>query len=322
MNAIVIFQESQVPCFRVRARHVARVRAAFPEARVTWCRTKGAFVRALPQAEAALTWAFRQEWFALAPRLRRIATPAAGRDFFKLEPPPGVRVRYSTFHGPVMAETVLGLMLGVNRGLFEAYRRQLGGELWPRAALNEVRLLEGSHAVIVGFGHIGQTIGRRLKPFGVRVTGVRRTVPPRRPAWLRAGDAVVALDGLDAALRAADHVILALPSDTGTDGLFDARRLSRLPRHAVLYNVGRGNCVDEGALARALAAGRLRGACLDVFAREPLEASSPLAAELPGLVRLPHASAFTASYIDRFLDEAVTWLRQGEGRSRAAERPG
>ncbi len=308
VHSIVIFQESQVPCFCVRARHVARLRATYPSAKVTWCRTKGSFLRALPHAQVALTWAFRQEWFDRAPELRRIATPAAGRDFYTLAPPPNVKVRYSTFHGPVMAETVLGLMLAFNRGLFDAYGRQLKGEVWPREALFDIRLLAGSHVVIVGFGHIGETVGRMLKPFGVRVTGVRRNVPARKPAWFREGDAVVPVERLDELLSLADHLILVLPSDTGTDRLLDATRLARLPRHAVVYNVGRGNCIDEEALAKALETGALRGACLDVFAQEPLPSDSPLARNLPGLVRVPHASAFTEDYIDRFLDEVIAWL--------------
>lgn len=310
VESITVFQESGIPVFCAKARHLAQLRKAFPRAKIVWCRTEGAFLRVLPRTQVALTWAFRQEWFARAPALRRVATPAAGRDFFVLTPPPQVKVRYGTFHGPVMAETVLGLMLAFNRGLFEAYRRQLAGELWPRAALFGVRLLAGTHAVIVGCGHIGGTIGRALKPFGVRVTGVRRSPPPRRPTWMRGDDRMVGLDGLDAALRKADHVVVVLPSDTGSDRLFDARRLALLPRHAVVYNVGRGNCIDEAALAEALRSGALRGACLDVFAQEPLTADSPLAADLPGLVRVPHASAFTETYVDRFVGEAIAWLKR------------
>ncbi len=311
VGSITVFQENDIPVFCARARHIAQLRETFPGAKVVWCRTEESFLKVLPRTQIALTWAFRQEWFARAPALRRIATPAAGRDFFAITPPARVKVRYGTFHGPVMAETVLGLMLAFNRGLFEAYRRQLAGELWPRAALFGVRLLAGTHAVIVGCGHIGGMIGRMLKPFGVCVTGVRRSPPRRRPAWMRGDDQVVGLDGLDAALRKADHVVVVLPSDTGTDRLFDARRLALLPRRAVMYNVGRGNCIDEAALAKALRSGALRGACLDVFAREPLTADSPLAADLPGLVRVPHASAFTETYIDRFIGETIVWLRKG-----------
>ena len=302
-----------MPFFCIRARHIARLRAAFPSVQVTWCRSEASFLRALPKARVAVTWAFRQEWFARAPQLRCILSSAAGRDFFPLTPPPQVVVRHGTFHGPLMAETVLGLMLAFNRGILEAYRQQLRGELWPREQVYDcMRLLRGSRAVIVGFGHIGAAVGRQLKPFGVRVTGVRRTPQKRRPAWFGEDDEVVTLDRLDAALPRADHLILVLPSDTGTDRMFGAERLARLPRRAVVYNVGRGNCIDEAALAEALERGALRGACLDVFEQEPLTAASPLARNLPGLVRLPHASAFADEYLDLFLDEVVEWLGKSE----------
>ena len=308
IESIVVFQEHEVPCFCIKARHIARLKASYPKAKVTWCHSQAAFLKALPKAQVVLSWEFRQPWFARAPELRRVATPAAGRDFFEITPPPQVKVLHGAFHGPLMAETVLGLMLAVNRGILEAYRRQLQGELWPREAMNDVRLLRGSHAVIVGFGHIGTVIGRLLKAFGVRVTGVRRTPSQRRPSWFGKDDVQVAATQLDQVLPEADHLILVLPSDTGTDRLIDAARLARLPQHAVVYNVGRGNCIDEAALAKALKSGALRGACLDVFAEEPLTKTSPLAKNLPGLVRLPHASAFTDLYLDRFLDELTAWL--------------
>jgi phosphoglycerate dehydrogenase-like enzyme len=78
----------------------------------------------------------------------------------------------------------------------------------------------------------------------------------------------------------------------------------------VIYNFGRGNSIDEAALAEALRSGSIAGACLDVFAVEPLPETSPLADEtLPGLVRMPHASAYCECYIDRCLDEFIEWLR-------------
>jgi len=309
IESIVVFQESAIPCFGVKARHIARLREAYPAAKVTWCRSQSSFLKALPKAQIALTWEFRQAWFGRASALRRIATPAAGRDFFPITPPPHVKVLHGTFHGPLMAETLLGLMLAFNRGIFEAYRRQLKGELWPRQQVyDNMRLLRGSHAVIVGFGHIGTAVGRLLKPFGVRVTGVRRTPQKGRPSWFGKEDELLTLERLDEVLPTADHLILVLPSDTGTDKLIDAVRLARLPKRAVVYNIGRGNCLDEAALAKALKSGALRGACLDVFAEEPLTKTSPLSKNLPGLVRLPHSSAFAETYLDRFLDEVIEWL--------------
>lgn len=318
MLTITIFQESVVPCFVMRAQHLQRMREHFPQARVIWCKNERSFLRALPQTDVAVTWAFRQEWFTHAPRLRYILSCAAGRDFHKIEPPQQVTVRYGTFHGPLMAETVLGMMLAFERGLFTALRAQIMGNPWPQGELyGTMRLLHGSHATILGFGHIGQVIGTRLKPFGVRITGLRRKSLKKSPDWFTKGDKCLTMRALERTLTTTDHLIAVLPSDTGTDNLLSAERLALLPRHAVFYNVGRGNCVDETALAQALQSGTLRGACLDVFKREPLSGDSPLAADLPGLVRLPHASAFADEYLDRFLDEITPWLKKRLGNKKA-----
>jgi phosphoglycerate dehydrogenase-like enzyme len=114
---------------------------------------------------------------------------------------------------------------------------------------------------------------------------------------------------LDAILPTVDHLILALPSDASTDKLIGARQLARLSRDAVIYNVGRGNSIDEQALADALASRKIRGACLDVFAEEPLTRKSPLSVDLPGLVRLPHSSAYGDMYMDFYVDEVIPIIR-------------
>jgi phosphoglycerate dehydrogenase-like enzyme len=172
-----------------------------------------------------------------------------------------------------------------------------------------MRLLRGSHAVIIGFGHIGDWIARLLKPFGIRITGVRRNPPVKRPAYFTEGDSIVPVSQLDEVLPTADHVILALPSDTGTDNLLGARQFKKMARHAVLYNIGRGNCIDEVALVKALKTRAIAGACLDVFTQEPLRKGHPLAQNLPGLIRLPHASAFADEYMVRYTDEIIPIIR-------------
>ena len=98
-------------------------------------------------------------------------------------------------------------------------------------------------------------------------------------------------------------LIMALPSDTGTDNLVDASVLRTMKRSAVLVKVGRGNAVDEAALAKALRSRRIAAAYLDVFKREPLTPASPLAADIPGLVRIPHGSAFAPEYLPLFFRE-------------------
>jgi phosphoglycerate dehydrogenase-like enzyme len=308
METVVWLTSLGVECFRFTALHRERLRREAPELRVTLCATEAEFRAALPRAELAMVWHFQQAWFAEAPRLRWLVTPAAGRDYFQVVPPTGVDQFYGSFHGRIMGESVLAMMLGGARGVVLGALRQ-AHDPWPRDALVAAgRLLRGSHVAILGFGHIGEHVARLAKPFGCRITGIKRTRVPA-PAFFGPEDRLVLVDELDCILPTVDHLVVILPGDAGTDRLVDARRLALLPSSAWLYNVGRGNCLDEAALATALARGKLGGACLDVYAQEPLLADSPLRAA-PNLLLLPHATAFAPEYIDYFLDEFVPFYRE------------
>ncbi len=287
VRKVLIWLNWPESAFRIR-----RAPAECPDATVV--RSGRAFLRELPSATHAVVWNFKKEWFSRAPRLRVLATPGAGRELVPGEDdlPPGVRKFHGEFHGAIMSETVLACILAWARGLYAAYGWQTGADrpraLWPRAALSPFcRRVAGTRAVVLGYGHVGRAIGAKLRAVGVSVKGVRR----RNFAELRP------------ALAQADWFVLALPGDTGTDNLVDAAVLSALPRRAVLVNVGRGNAVDERALASALRRRRLAAAFLDVFRREPLTSDSPLAGDVPGLFRLPHASAFAPDYLDLFFAE-------------------
>ena len=76
-----------------------------------------------------------------------------------------------------------------------------------------------------------------------------------------------------------------------------------MKKSAVIVNVGRGNAIDEAALADALRMRRIAAAFLDVFKKEPLAQESPLAADIPGLFRYPHGSAFSPEYLKLFFRE-------------------
>jgi phosphoglycerate dehydrogenase-like enzyme len=94
---------------------------------------------------------------------------------------------------------------------------------------------------------------------------------------------------MDAELPSADVLVLAAPLTPETRTLLTAERLALLPAGAIVSNIGRGALVDEQALAAALVSGRLRGAALDVFAREPLASDSPLW-HLPQVLHTPHVA--------------------------------
>jgi phosphoglycerate dehydrogenase-like enzyme len=127
-------------------------------------------------------------------------------------------------------------------------------------------------------------------------------------------DEVRPADALLSALSEADVAVLALPQTPGTRALIDAAALAVMRPTAILVNVARGGLVDEPALAEALAAGRLGGAGLDAFTREPLPAESPFWG-LPNVLITPHSASFQGDFwgpvVDFFL-ENMARFRRGE----------
>lgn len=286
-------------------RHAAQIQAVWPEAVISVAANRNEFVAALRQAEIALVWQFEQEWFAAAPVLKMIVTPAAGRDFLdNIEPPTDVTVEFSAFHGELMGETVAAMILSVLRGVLAAYALQQTVNPWPRETLaGRMRPLRGSRVMIAGFGNIGSWTGRLLKPFGVHLTGVRRSAA-KVPAYFDPDDRLITAGQVDRELGGTDVLVLCLPGGKATDNWLSAARIALLPEHAVIINVGRGNALDEVALIKALEAGRLGAACLDVFREEPLPPDSPLRC-CPRCYLMPHASAIAPNYLDLFVREFI-----------------
>jgi len=117
---------------------------------------------------------------------------------------------------------------------------------------------------------------------------------------------------LAALLPRADWLIIACPLTAETRGLVDAGLLARLPPGARIINMARGEIIDEAALVDALRDGRLGGACLDVFAKEPLPEASPLW-DLPNVLVSPHNSAAAQGNNERvyrmFMANLECWLQ-------------
>lgn len=304
----LVYLPNSVPCFNATEEQVERFAARVGSSgEVRFCRTEEKFLALLPQARAVFVWEFRQEWFARAPLLAHICTPAAGRDLFKIDPPSGVTLHYGSFHGAIMAETALGAVLSCAHGLLQFSRAMTdSGELWPRPAIvSGARRVHGSTIVILGFGAIGRRFGALAKALGATVVGIRRNAV-QDPA---AADRVIPVARLDETLPLADHLVCFLPSGPETTNMLDARRISLLKPSAFVYNFGRGNSIDESALAAALDAGRVAGAVLDVFQREPPPADSPLRAARNAFL-YPHSSAFSPDYLDLYFDAAAKCIEE------------
>ena len=166
---------------------------------------------------------------------------------------------------------------------------------WERFCGHE---LAGSTMVLIGLGKVGGRIAQLSAALGVKVVGHRRSGEGVKPAGV-----VRIVDGnaLDEALPNADLLVIAAPATSETKKLIDRRRLELLPSRAVVVNVGRGSVIDEAALIDLLAAGRIRGAALDVFAEEPLPPDSPLW-ELPNVIISPHSASTVVHENDRIVD--------------------
>jgi D-3-phosphoglycerate dehydrogenase len=108
----------------------------------------------------------------------------------------------------------------------------------------------------------------------------------------RASQLGVELVDLKTVIKKGDVISLHVPLNEETRGLIGQRAIARMKKRAVVINASRGGVIDESALAKALVEGKLAGAALDVYEREPLPADSPLR-EAPNLVLTPHLGAST-----------------------------
>ena len=191
-----------------------------------------------------------------------------------------------------IAEWVLACMLMFAKGWPELFRDQQA----RRYRRFMPREFEGMTVGIVGMGTIGSEVARLAKAFGCRVVGMRRSCTERR-ADAPADECVPPAD-LDYLLAQSDFVVLAAALTEETRGLLAAREFGVMRPSAYLLNVARGALVDEAALFEALRAGTIAGAALDVFAREPLPADSPLW-DLDNVILTPHIAGGTDRYHER-----------------------
>ena len=271
---------------------------ALPGVAVTPHRRVPDFLAAAAEAECVLTWDWEAPWYDHCPRLRYVMTPAAGKDWVAPDPAGRVRVIHGTFHGPILAESLLQAVLFMNHrgpGLMANHRNRA----WDRNLQRDCRLLRHQHALIIGHGEIGAHVATLLRATGVQVSGVRRT-PTTDPH-------VYPMDALPELLPAADHVVLLLPGNEETNGFMTADRLALMKPGSCLYNFGRGNVLPEQNLLDAL--DHLYGAFLDVTPDEPLPAASPLWTH-PRVMITPHSSSVYADYRPMFIAEVEAFLRE------------
>jgi D-3-phosphoglycerate dehydrogenase len=224
---------------------------------------------------------------AAAKNLKVIARAGVGLD--NVDVPAATQAGVMVVNAPTSnitsaAELAVGLLLSTARNIAPANEALKGGA-WKRSKYGGVELLD-KKVGIVGFGRIGQLVAERLKGFGVEILAYDPYVSAQRAGQL--GAQLVSLDEL---LEQSDFISVHLPKTPETVGLIGKEALAKVKPTVRIINAARGGIVDEEALAEALREGRVAGAGIDVFAKEPTT-ESPLF-EHESVVVTPHLGAST-----------------------------
>jgi glyoxylate/hydroxypyruvate reductase len=289
----LIYEPELLPVPRYEADHHAPPRSLSAAELGRWRELLG-------RAEVAFEfdWEQPEELLERAPRLRWVQSTSSGIgplvERLGLAGSPLLITNAAGVHAEPLAEFVLLAALHFAKEMprMNAWKAE---RHWERFCAHEVF---GSRMTLIGLGRVGSRVAELSSALGIEVTGHRRNLGAAAPAGVRR---VVDAKGLDEALPETDILVIAAPETAETANLVDRRRLSLLPAHAIVVNIGRGALIDEPAMIEMLRDGRLRGAALDVFATEPLPVDSPLWA-MPNVIVSPHSASTVVQENDRLVD--------------------
>jgi phosphoglycerate dehydrogenase-like enzyme len=266
----------------------------FPELTIRIASHEAAATEEITQAEVLFAFGASEPLLRRSATLRWIQCLGTGVDGIGPLSSLGRKVLLTSargIHGPQMSELAVLLMLALNRNFPALIRNQDQGrwQRWP------VELLQGKQVGILGLGAVGTEIARKCKAFDMTIHGI--DLIRKEPAEL---DFFHPVADLQQAVRNLDFLILVVPLTSLTRKLVDEKVLAALKPSAFLINLARGEIVDEEALLRALQAGRIAGAGLDVFVREPLPQEHPFW-NMPNVILTPHLGGLSVSYVQQVL---------------------
>lgn len=253
---------------------------------------------ALATADAVIVTnrvALRAEELQVGKRLRGVVYPTIGTDSIDLDTATALGIPVA--HGPTpqnflsMAESTVMLILALLydlQGTKDALRLNL-----PRPTSFRATMLSGKTLGLIGYGRIAMAVAQRLSAWGVRLLAHS----PRASSVSVVSDNQVEFVDLETLLKESDIVSVHTTLTPATRHLLDARRLAQMKGSAFLVNTSRGAIIDEAALYRALSTGKLAGAALDTFEKEPLPLDSPLRT-LGNVILTPHMVGHTQEIFD------------------------
>jgi len=190
-----------------------------------------------------------------------------------------------------VGEHALGMLLGLLRRIGWS-QNELSEGIWKRDENRGVEL-EGKTVGIIGFGHTGAAFARKLAGFDVRLLAYDKYAPANIPAHISCCD-------MERIYEEADIVSYHVPLQQDTVHMCSAEFMRHMRKPFIVVNTSRGPVVDMPALLQAMQAGKITGACLDVFEQEPLTAMSleiknalEQMMQMPNVVVTPHIAGYT-----------------------------
>lgn len=287
---------------------IEEIKKVAPQATVVWPEKEESLDRFIPQTDIFLNVIggknLTREMWPQAERLKWIHVGAAGVDdvlFPELVESPVVVTNCRGIHASTISEHVFAMILAFARGLFK-FQRDRGVRKWDRRGVSEVH---GKTLGVVGLGGIGKEVARRGKCFGMNVIGIKRDTG--KPVEFV--DELVAPDRLIEVFPRMDYVVLSVPLTPETRGMIGERELAAMKRTAYLINIARGKIVDQDALIRALKAGTIAGAGLDVFEEEPLPEDSDLWS-MENVIFTPHVAGTFSENVEKITEVFVLNLKR------------
>lgn len=283
---------------------IEALRKEFPDVAFQASPDHALALRICSQSEilVALAHHVTEDLLGAMPRLRWVAALTTGTDHLlglKNLRADVIVTSARGIHGPQMSELALLYMISLSRKFPTMLQNQSRSiwERWPQA------VLLGKTAVIVGIGLISETLAAYCHALGMTVVGVsdaRQSAPHF--------DKVVGRGQLKDMARLADFLVVLVPLTNETRHMIDEEVLQALKPTSHLINLARGEVVDEAALIRILQAGRIAGAGLDVFEREPPDRENPLWT-MPNVIITPRIGGMSDRYPQQVLPLMIQNMR-------------
>jgi phosphoglycerate dehydrogenase-like enzyme len=300
---VLISIQQPVTQWQIPVEGVETLRKRFPHIHFIHATTPDERVAGLAECDAVYTWILRDHELAQAPKLKWVHTSAVAVETLCLPELFARGVAVSNTRG-VQAVPIAEHVMAVTLALAKQIPFVIENQQHARWSQNEFTgprlpwLLKGRTLGLIGVGTIGSEIARRAEAFGMRVIALRR-----RPAYGTIGhvERVYGKEDLDDFLGQCHALVICAPLTPETNAMMGADQFARLPKGAVVINVGRAKIVDTDALIAALKSGHLGGASLDVFPQEPLPAEHPLW-KTPNVILTPHTSGFRQGHWDEVVD--------------------